>query len=54
MTGTLSTGEEVDMWVRTTLGLKRVDGRWSMTHEHTSVPFGPDSYEARLNLQTSG
>jgi ketosteroid isomerase-like protein len=27
------------LWYRSTLGLRRVDGRWLIAHEHTSVPF---------------
>ncbi|MFI1994111.1 YybH family protein [Actinoplanes sp. NPDC020271] len=30
------------MWFRVTLGLRRIDGRWLVTHEHESVPFEMD------------
>ena len=31
-----------ELWFRTTLGLRRVDGRWLIAHEHTSTPFRMD------------
>ena len=41
VSGTLAAGGEVDMWVRATLGCRRVDGRWLIVHDHESVPFDP-------------
>jgi ketosteroid isomerase-like protein len=41
VTGTMANGTAVDMWVRSTVGLRRADGQWQVTHEHTSVPFDP-------------
>ena len=39
------------MWFRVTLGLRRVDGRWLVTHEHESVPFEMDgSFRASTGL----
>lgn len=37
--GTLNDGGDVDMWVRATQGLRRIDGAWKVTHEHASVPI---------------
>jgi ketosteroid isomerase-like protein len=36
------TTESFTLWYRVTLGLRRVDGRWLVTHEHESVPFYMD------------
>jgi ketosteroid isomerase-like protein len=36
--GTRTGGERADMWTRSTLGLRKVDGAWKITHEHNSVP----------------
>ena len=37
--GTLKNGREVGSWVRvTSCCRRRSDGRWSITHEHVSVP----------------
>jgi len=50
VTGTLLAGGEVDMWVRATLGYRRIDGCSLITHDHESVPFDPESGQALLNL----
>ncbi len=42
MTGTKTDGEQVDMWFRATAGLRKIDGRWLVAHEHESVPFYMD------------
>src|SRR5918998_3641136 len=39
VTGRMTNGKTVDMWVRTTMGLQTTDdGDWAITHEHNSVP----------------
>lgn len=39
------------LWVRVTIGLKKIEGRWTIAHEHTSVPFAMDgSFKARTDL----
>jgi uncharacterized protein (TIGR02246 family) len=39
-------------WFRSTLGLRRLDGRWRIIHEHTSTPFHMDgSNRAATDLQ---
>jgi ketosteroid isomerase-like protein len=43
--------EGFTLWFRVTLGLRRVDGRWLVTHEHESVPFEMDgSFRASTGL----
>ena len=50
--GTRSDGERQNTWTRSTLGLKRVDDVWKITHEHNSAPFYMDgSGSAALDLQ---
>jgi ketosteroid isomerase-like protein len=40
------------LWFRSTLGLRKTDGRWQITHEHNSTPFYMDgSDKAALDLQ---
>ncbi len=51
VTGTLKAGHEVDMWVRATLGCRRVDGRWLVVHDHESVPFDPATGQALVSLR---
>jgi uncharacterized protein (TIGR02246 family) len=50
VTGTLTGGAVVDMWVRTTMGLRQAEGVWVITHEHNSVPFDAASGKAALDL----
>ncbi|HZZ96328.1 MAG TPA: SgcJ/EcaC family oxidoreductase [Jatrophihabitantaceae bacterium] len=40
------------LWYRSTLGLRRTDGRWRVAHEHESTPFYMDgSFRAAIDLQ---
>jgi ketosteroid isomerase-like protein len=54
VSGTLKAKATVDMWFRTTLGFRRIGGRWLVVHEHGSVPFNSDSLQASLGLQPEG
>ncbi|HEY2549939.1 MAG TPA: nuclear transport factor 2 family protein [Streptosporangiaceae bacterium] len=52
ITGTRTDGEQLDLWIRSTLGLRQVDGAWRITHEHNSVPIMMDgSQSAALDLR---
>ena len=51
VSGTLKDGGAVDMWVRCTLGLRKLDGAWRIVHEHDSVPFDPETGRAVLDAQ---
>jgi ketosteroid isomerase-like protein len=51
LTGKLTNGTPVDMWMRYTEGLRRIDGQWRVVHEHISVPVDLDSGKARLDLK---
>ena len=46
-------GRKVDLWFRETLvGFRKIDGRWKITHEHSSVPFYMDgSFKAAIDLK---
>ena len=50
VTGTLTDGSAVAMWVRATLGLQKADGAWKIVHDHESVPFDPATGQASLDL----
>jgi uncharacterized protein (TIGR02246 family) len=51
ISGRRTNGEETDVWVRATIGLRKVDRRWLIMHEHSSVPFYMDgSYRAAVDL----
>jgi uncharacterized protein (TIGR02246 family) len=36
--GTESNGEDIELDFRLTIGLRRIDGNWIITHEHHSLP----------------
>lgn len=50
VSGTLQSGDEVDMWVRATLCCERVEGSWRIVHDHESVPFDPQTGQAVISL----
>ncbi|MFE7542440.1 YybH family protein [Streptomyces platensis] len=52
MHGTKTDGFEVELWSRATVGLRKIDGTWKITHTHDSVPFLMDgSGLAALDLK---
>jgi uncharacterized protein (TIGR02246 family) len=45
-------GEDQDLWYRSTICLRKTNGRWRIAHDHTSVPFHMDgSYRAAVDLK---
>lgn len=52
MSGSKHSGEEMDLWFRSTLGLRRLEAGWKIVHEHNSVPFYMDgSLRAAVDLR---
>jgi uncharacterized protein YndB with AHSA1/START domain/ketosteroid isomerase-like protein len=52
ITGTKTNGAAIDLWIRCTAGLRRVDGTWTIIHLHSSVPFYMDgSFKAAVDLK---
>jgi ketosteroid isomerase-like protein len=51
VSGTMTNGREVEMWVRSTICFRRIDGAWRVTHEHSSVPFDAESGKASVDLK---
>jgi len=44
--------ESFHLWLRATVCLRKVDGTWQITHEHTSTPFYMDgSFKAAVDLE---
>lgn len=44
--------DSFSLWHRVTLGLRKIDSRWLITHEHQSVPFEMDgSFQASTGLR---
>lgn len=52
--GTIVGWPYVDMWVRETNLLRRVDDRWLVVHDHVSVPFDFATGQALTNLGPLG
>jgi len=51
VSGALTGGTDVSMWVPATVCLQKIDGAWVVTHEHGSVPFDPETGLASLDLK---
>jgi ketosteroid isomerase-like protein len=51
VTGTKTDGAAIDMYWRATLCFAKRDGRWVVTHSHSSVPFDMDTGRASLDLK---
>ena len=51
VTGTLRDGGKVEMWVRATVCLQKVEDKWVIVHEHQSVPFNVETGKASLDLK---
>lgn len=48
---TRTTGETTETWVRVTVGFRKIEGTWKITHEHVSVPCDIETSHASLDLQ---
>jgi ketosteroid isomerase-like protein len=46
-----SNGQPLNMWVRVTTVLQKVNGRWLDVHDHVSVPVDMDSGKALMDLK---
>jgi uncharacterized protein (TIGR02246 family) len=51
VSATTTDGGRLDMWWRTTVCFRKIDGKWSITHEHNSVPFDVETGKASLDLK---
>jgi ketosteroid isomerase-like protein len=51
VSATKTDGGLLEMWWRTTLCFRKLDGNWMVTHEHNSVPFDAETGGASLDLK---
>jgi predicted dithiol-disulfide oxidoreductase (DUF899 family)/ketosteroid isomerase-like protein len=52
ISGRRTNGDETDVWVRATMGFRKVGDRWLIAHEHASVPLYMDgSDRAAVDLK---
>ncbi|HXY13013.1 MAG TPA: SgcJ/EcaC family oxidoreductase [Terriglobales bacterium] len=50
-TGKLKNGQQSDLWLRATSGLRKIDEKWLIVHDHVSVPIDFESGKAVLDLK---
>ncbi|QHT67302.1 DUF4440 domain-containing protein [Rhodocytophaga rosea] len=52
LSGKRTDGTTTEMWFRETLGLRKLNGEWKITHQHQSVPMYMDeSQKAAIDLK---
>jgi uncharacterized protein (TIGR02246 family) len=51
VTGTLKNGKKSDFWLRASSGLKKINGKWLIVHDHISVPADLETGKALLDLK---
>lgn len=51
VSGTMTNGREIDMWMRSTVCFRRNEGAWAVAHDHTSVPLDTESGMASVTLK---
>jgi uncharacterized protein (TIGR02246 family) len=52
ISGARTDGTKTDVWVRATVCLRKIGGKWTITHEHVSVPFEmTPPFKASLDLK---
>jgi uncharacterized protein (TIGR02246 family) len=48
---TTKDGNKLDMWWRSTVCYRKINGKWQVMHEHNSAPFDPETGKASLDLR---
>ena len=51
VSATTTSGGKLDMWWRETACYRKIDGKWLITHQHSSVPFDVETGKASLDLR---
>jgi uncharacterized protein (TIGR02246 family) len=51
LSATQRNGAPLEMWLRVSLAFRKAGGKWLVTHEHSSVPFDPQSMKAAVDLK---
>ena len=49
--GTTKEGGRTHAWLRSTLGFRRLDGRWKLVHQHVSAPIDMETGRALLDVK---
>jgi uncharacterized protein (TIGR02246 family) len=48
---TTKEGGRTQTWLRSTLGFRRLDGRWKLVHQHVSAPIDMETGRALLDVK---
>jgi len=51
ISGTLKSGQKSEVWVRATRGLRKINGKWLIVHDHISLPVNLEAGKAALDLK---
>jgi len=51
ITGTSTSGDDTDIWVRATVCFRRIGDKWMIAHEHFSVPINMETFNGELSLR---
>ena len=51
VSATTKDGQRLDMYWRATVCFRKLDGSWTVTHTHSSVPFDMETGQASLDLE---
>jgi uncharacterized protein (TIGR02246 family) len=51
LSGTLKSGQKAEVWIRATSGLRKINGKWLIMHDHISAPVDFETGKAVLDLK---
>jgi ketosteroid isomerase-like protein len=51
ISGTLNTGRQTDLWLRSTVCFRKINGKWLIVHTQVSVPVDLETGRAVLSLK---
>ena len=51
MSGTLKGGQHSELWLRATSGMRKINGKWLIVHDHVSVPADFATGKAAVELK---
>jgi ketosteroid isomerase-like protein len=49
--GILKNGQKSEVWIRATSGLRKINGKWLIVHDHISAPADFETGKAVLDLK---
>ena len=51
ISGTMNTGQKTDLWLRSTVCFRKINGKWLVVHTQVSVPVDLETGRAVLSLK---